>query len=185
MSLTIHGSQVFRRIATALTALLVLGMTGLVGASAASAAPSPETGQAGSLDPLIVITRDDTVVAEFTMSEASAGDLALLEQATAAPAPVKPGTMTPQAKVTVGVGVYVYLNAKDVKALLTGGSSAAAGLMCTAGGPIAISSCATLAGLVVLNLPAAPPPGQCVELRYIPVLSFWRLAGTKMVERNC
>lgn len=185
MSLTIQESQVFRRIATVLTALLALGMTGLVGASAASANPSPETVETGSWDPTIAITRGDAVVAEFTMSEATAEELALLEQAAAASAPAEPGTMTPQVQVTAGLGVYVYLNAKDVKTLLTGGSSIAAGLLCAAGGPIAISSCGALAGLVVQNLPAAPPPGYCVEQRYIPVLSFWRLAGTKMVERNC
>lgn len=86
-----------------LTAPLALGMTGLVGASAASANPSPETSQADSWDPLIAITRDDSVVAKFTMPEATADDPALLEQATAASAPAKPGTITPQAQVTVGV----------------------------------------------------------------------------------
>lgn len=181
MRLPIQPSRRFSSIVAVLVAAMV---GGLFGASTATAAPvTSEPALDGKV--VVVVTQNGTPTRQFNLSDATSKDLALMNSVDpSATSGIKsPGVISPQATVGVGWYIYVYLNAKDVKALLTGGAATAASMICSPGGPIASGACATVAGLIVLNLPTAPPAGYCVETRF----SFPNIRhdGAKLVKRTC
>lgn len=173
-----YGS-VTRTIAAVVTAAMLVLVGGL-GASAAT----PES--ADVADPLFVVTDDGIVVDEFYLSEATEDRLAAAIEVGDPVVATEPGVITPQFQMGLGTGLYVYLNAKDVKAVLATGIGGAAAL-CNAN-PLVGLSCSVIAALIVANLPDdIPPAGYCVELKYQPTGpgGTWNVVSNKIVKKKC
>lgn len=180
-------STTTRRGSAFLASIFLAASTGLLGAQAAGAsdqsteASKPQGAEASG--PTIVIEHDGTIVSEFEGQNASEAEAALLEQAlgegTATPS--TPGAVTPQISFGFGWYTYVYLNSDDISRLATAGASGAAGILCGAGWTGI--ACAAAAATIVADLPAPPPAGHCVELRFVHGSNI--PLPPKVVQRTC
>lgn len=196
MFVRVENRYAKRRMAAILTAFLAVSLSGVFSATSATAAASVASGHTSetikSGDAVFVITQNGEPIAEFALSEATPAEVALLQRATKSVLPSASGGMTPQARIGLGLFIYVYLNQRDVNTIMQGGITAAGTLLCTPGGAVAAAACGVMASLIAEQITASRamtiPAGHCLEMRfsYAGVLGRTVIfSGSKFVRTSC